>query len=93
VPKNIVTIKYCKGCRWLHRAAWVAQELLITFEDQLDGVNLLVGDSGEFTIELDQVLIFSRKNQGRFPELKEIKNLIRDAIAPEKKLGHSEKSP
>ncbi len=90
MSKNIVVIKYCKGCRWLHRAAWMAQELLITFEEQLDGASILVGGSGEFTIELNQKLVFSRKDQGRFPELKEIKNLIRDKIAPSKKLGHSE---
>jgi selenoprotein W-related protein len=36
-------------------------------------------------------LIFSRKTEGRFPEMKELKQIIRDKIAPEKSLGHSDK--
>ena len=90
MPENIVVIKYCKGCRWLHRASWMAQELLITFSDELAGASLIVGEIGEFSIELNESLIFSRKKEGRFPELKETKNLIRDIIEPGKDLGHSE---
>ncbi|HAK28203.1 MAG TPA: hypothetical protein DCO90_03000, partial [Sphingobacterium sp.] len=37
--------------------------------------------------------IFDRKRAGRFPEIKELKQLIRDLIAPDKSLGHSDKSP
>ena len=87
---NIVRINYCRGCRWLHRAAWMAQELLITFSEELNGASIITGDKGEFSIFLNQDLIFSRKEKGRFPELKEIKNLIRDILIPEKELGHSE---
>ena len=32
-----ITIEYCTGCRWLTRASWVAQELLITFESDIEG--------------------------------------------------------
>ena len=28
-------IHYCTQCRWLMRAAWMAQELLVTFETEL----------------------------------------------------------
>ena len=90
MSENIIVIKYCKGCRWLHRASWMAKELLITFSEELSGASLLVGETGEFSIELNQSIIFSRKKEGRFPELKEIKNLIRDIISPNKELGHSE---
>lgn len=34
-PKPRVSITYCTQCRWLLRAAWLAQELLTTFEDEL----------------------------------------------------------
>lgn len=30
-----VTIEYCTQCRWLLREAWIAQELLTTFEEDL----------------------------------------------------------
>ncbi|MDZ7933648.1 MAG: Rdx family protein [Emticicia sp.] len=34
---------------------------------------------------------FDRKREGHFPEIKELKQLVRDLIAPEKSLGHSDK--
>ncbi len=35
-------------------------------------------------------IIFDRATEGRFPEVKEIKQMIRDRITPEKNLGHSD---
>ncbi|HEU5015811.1 MAG TPA: Rdx family protein [Roseiflexaceae bacterium] len=38
-----VAIRYCTQCRWLLRAAWMAQELLTTFVTELGGVALVPG--------------------------------------------------
>jgi selenoprotein W-related protein len=86
-----VEITYCTQCRWLLRAAWMAQELLLTFETELGEVALIPGTGGIFEVKLDAELIYSRKASGRFPESKELKQLIRDRIAPEKPLGHSDR--
>lgn len=86
-----IEIVYCTQCHWLLRAAWMAQELLTTFETELAEVALVPGTGGIFEVRLDGVTIFSRKEQGRFPESKELKQLIRNQIAPEKKLGHSDR--
>jgi len=84
-----IEIEYCTGCRWLTRAAWVAQELLSTFEGELGEVALKPGGTGGvFEIRLNDNTIWSRKKEGRFPEIKELKQLIRDAIAPGRDLGH-----
>jgi selenoprotein W-related protein len=85
-----VEIEYCTQCRWLLRAAWMAQELLTTFETELTAVTLVPGAGGIFEVRLDGKTIFSRKQQERFPEAKELKQLIRDRIAPDKDLGHSD---
>lgn len=90
--KPIVTIKYCPKCGWLLRAAYMAQELLTTFAEDLKGVTLMPAEvSGRYTISLGEDIIFDRKREGRFPEIKELKQLIRDKINPEKSLGHSDK--
>jgi len=34
--------------------------------------------------------LWNKKQAGRFPEPKEIKQLIRDRVAPQKDLGHSD---
>jgi selenoprotein W-related protein len=87
-----VDITYCTQCRWLLRAAWMAQELLTTFDTELGEVALVPGTGGVFEVRLDGELIFSRKQAERFPESKELKQLIRDRIAPERSLGHSDRS-
>ena len=89
--KPTVEIEYCPGCRWLLRAGWTAQELLTTFETQLGSVTLKPSDtSGRFCVRLDGQVVWDRKSEGRFPEMKELKQAIRDRIAPEQNLGHSD---
>ena len=56
-----VEIKYCTQCRWLMRAAWMAQELLTTFESELREVALVPGTGGIFEIRVDEEMIWFRK--------------------------------
>ena len=86
-----IEIVYCTQCRWLLRAGWTAQELLTSFATELGEVALVPGGSGIFEVWVDDELIWSRKEQGRFPELKELKQRVRDRIAPQKDLGHSDR--
>ena len=85
-----VEIEYCTQCHWLLRAAWTAQELLTTFEEELGEVAMIPGVGGVFEIRVDGATVWSRKEKGRFPELKELKQLVRDRVAPDKALGHSD---
>ncbi|MFO7641685.1 MAG: SelT/SelW/SelH family protein [Candidatus Competibacteraceae bacterium] len=90
-PKPRVSITYCTQCRWLLRAAWLAQELLTTFEAELGEVALCPGTGGIFEIRVGDELIWSRQREGRFPEAKEVKQRVRDRVAPERNLGHSDR--
>lgn len=90
MPKSRVEIEYCTRCRFVLRATWLAQELLMTFSDELGELALVPGEGGIFEIRVDGELLFSRKQRGRFPESKELKQLLRDRIAPGKDLGHSD---
>jgi len=90
--KPTVSIEYCPKCGWLLRSAYMAQELLTTFNDDLKGVLLVPSEiSGRFIISINDEKIFDRKEQGRFPEIKELKQMIRDVVNPDKSLGHSDK--
>ncbi len=89
--KPIITIEYCPKCHWLLRAAYVAQELLTTFEQELKGVTLQPSEtSGAFNISINEQIIFNRKTYGGFPEIKELKQKVRDMICPGKSLGHTD---
>ncbi|WP_345950978.1 SelT/SelW/SelH family protein [Mucilaginibacter sp. PAMB04274] len=90
--KPTISIEYCPKCGWMLRAAYMSQELLTTFTDDVHGVLLQPSEvSGSYVIRVNDQEIFNRKLEGRFPEIKELKQLVRDVVAPEKSLGHSDK--
>jgi selenoprotein W-related protein len=90
--KPTITIEYCPKCGWMLRAAYMAQELLTTFTSELKGVLLQPSEvPGRFTVSCNNEAIYDRKQSGGFPEIKELKQLVRDIVAPEKSLGHSDK--
>jgi selenoprotein W-related protein len=92
VPRPRIEIEYCTQCRWLLRAGWTAQELLTTFPAEIGEVALVPGSGGVFDVRAEGETIWSRKAEGGFPDLPELKRLVRDRIAPNRHLGHTERS-
>jgi selenoprotein W-related protein len=87
--KPHLSITYCRKCGWLLRAGWMAQELLTTFAEELGSVSLIPdGTGGVFEVRVGEKLIWSRSGQGGFPDIRVLKQLVRDSIAPERDLGH-----
>jgi selenoprotein W-related protein len=87
-----IEIEYCTQCRWLLRAAWMAQELLTTFEMEAGEVALIPGIGGIFEVRAEGETVWSCEEQGCFPDIKELKQLVRDRIAPNKDLSHSDRA-
>ena len=83
-----VEIVYCPQCKWLPRATWMAQELLSTFEAELGELTLKPGPAGVFEVRAGGEIVWSRKAEGRFPDIAELKRLVRDRVAPDRALGH-----
>lgn len=69
----------------------MAQELLTSFETHIGEVALIPGTGGVFQVRAEGQIVWSREQQKRFPEIKELKQLVRDVIAPELSLGHSDR--
>ena len=88
---NRIEIVYCRQCRWLMRSAWMAQELLTTFDQEISELVLKPGSGGIFEIRANGALIWSREVEGRFPEITELKQRVRDHIAPGRSLGHADR--
>ncbi len=88
--KARIEIEYCTQCRWLPRAAWLAQELLGTFETELAEVALVPGKGGTFIVRVEGEVVWDRRTQG-FPEPSAVKRLVRDRVAPGRDLGHADR--
>jgi selenoprotein W-related protein len=90
--KPTITIEYCPKCGWLLRAAWMAQELLTTFTDDLHAVQLVPSEvAGRYTVHLNEILVWDRKREGHFPEPKALKQKVRDIVAPDRNMGHNDR--
>lgn len=87
-PRHRVEIRYCTRCKWMLRAAWLAQELLTTFEADLGEIALIPDVGGVFEVRMGDDLLWSREVENRFPQPKELKQRLRDLIAPGRDLGH-----
>ena len=91
ISKARVEIEYCTQCRWLLRAAWVAEELLTTSQAEIGEVALIPSNGSIFEVRANGNMIWSLKGEGRFPEPKELKQRVRDELAPERSLGHADR--
>ena len=87
-----VVISYCQGCKWLLRSAYFAQELLTTFDNgELREVALSPAPvAGTWTVSVDDQVVWDRKADGGFPEAKILKRRVRDVVAPDASIGHSD---
>jgi selenoprotein W-related protein len=83
-----IEVEYCTKCKFLLRATWMAQELLTTFEQDVREVALVPGSGGIFEVSLDGKPIASNREGGPMPDVSEVKRLVRDRIAPERRIGH-----
>lgn len=87
-----IEITYCRLCGWGLRSGWMAQELLNTFAEEIGSVTLTPDTTGGvFEVRVDGEMIWSRAQRSRFPEITEIKQIVRDHIAPGRSLGHTDK--
>jgi len=65
----------------------MTQEILSTFDGEIDELSLQPRTSGIFEVIANGELIWLRK-KGGFSDVKELKQLVRDAISPDRGLGH-----
>ena len=62
----------------------------MTFEEKIGELALVPASPGVFNIFQDDKKIFAKSDSRKFPESKELKQLIRNKIDPDMELGHSD---
>jgi selenoprotein W-related protein len=79
-PKHRVSIEYCVPCHYLPRAVALADEVLGQWAPILAGLELRTGSRGRLEVTVDDELVFSKAELGRFPEDGEISGLLRERL-------------
>jgi selenoprotein W-related protein len=81
--KAEISIEYCQVCNFRGRAAWLAQELLAAHEAEIAAVTLIPSRGGVLVVRVGGEVIFSNKDEGRFPEPRELKDALRAKLGLE----------
>ena len=76
MSRLVIGISYCVRCNFLPRALWTAHELLHTYADYIDDLRLLPRGGGLFEVTVNGNVVFSNKEAGRYPEIRELKEAI-----------------
>lgn len=90
-PLPNAAITYCTGCRWLLRAAYLAQELTAAFGDEIKSLTLVPSrppnKGGVFCVTVTQSsggtstsTLWDRAVEGRFPEPLELQERLSDVL-------------
>ena len=91
MSQSRIKIYFCTQCNWLLRASWISQEIINTFSKDIEYLQMVPSDGGKFEVWCNEKLIFSRKDEGGFIDVKFIKQRLRDGINPHMDLGHSDR--
>ena len=75
-----VEIKYCTAWGYEDKAASLAEELKDKYGDALEAVDLVPSSGGAFEVSLDDELIYSKLETGRFPEPEEVPDAINKTL-------------
>jgi len=67
-----ISIEYCNVWNYLPRAASLASTILKKYGTSISSLKLIPSSGGVFEILKDENLVFSKKNEGRFPEEDEV---------------------
>lgn len=81
-----VSISYCTSCRWLLRAAWLAQELVSAAAEDIASITLIPirppSNDGVFVLSLDGQDVWDRAKQGGFPEVTDLIQALKSRTPP-----------
>jgi selenoprotein W-related protein len=74
--KHRIEIEFCLVCKFQGRALWLARELIDQRPDLADEFVLIPSSNGAFTVRYDGEAVFDYREQGRFPEPKEVREAV-----------------
>lgn len=77
---RIITIEYCTSWGYVAKAVGLSESLLKKYKNQISSLNIIPSSGGVFEVNLDNELLFSKKELGRFPEVNEIEKALQGKL-------------
>lgn len=77
---KMISIEYCTSWGYLSKAVSLANKLLDEHKNSLSMVKIVPSSGGVFEVSLDDKLVFSKKELGRFPNEDEVEDIIIENI-------------
>ena len=74
--RHRLEVEFCAVCKFHGRAFWLLRELVDQRADLADEYVLIPSSGGAFTVRYDGAVVFDYKEQGRFPEPKEVREAV-----------------
>jgi selenoprotein W-related protein len=74
--RHRLEIEFCQVCKFHGRAFWLARELYDQRPDLADEWVLIPSSGGAFTVRFDGQVMFDYREEGRFPEPKDVREAI-----------------
>ena len=88
-----IVIEYCPvAAGYLGPVGWHRKFLRLSKTRLMKSLKPRKDKSGVFQIACNQELIWCRERDKGFPNIKELKQRIRDYVSPEKELGHIDRT-
>jgi selenoprotein W-related protein len=78
--KKIDALAYCVPCDYSDHALMATQELVKNFQHDIKTLTLITGSKGIFEIKVNDAVIFSKSDLGKFPEPGELVNRLTEKI-------------
>lgn len=78
---KVLTIEYCTSWGgYLKRAVALTQKVLSEHKKKISFANLKPSGSKSFEVKLDDELLFSKKNTGRYPNENEVEDMVKEIL-------------
>lgn len=78
--KKKISIEYCTSWGYLARAVALSEKVLNEHKLNIADLTIIPSQGGVFEIRVEDMLLFSKTELGRFPEDGEAEEIIRNAL-------------
>ncbi|MCS5420233.1 MULTISPECIES: Rdx family protein [Psychrilyobacter] len=82
--KPVLSIEFCISCGYEKRALTLMETFVRLYKNDVSSFNLIPSSGGAFEIKFEDLLIFSKRSEDRFPITEELLRTLDEKIRDKK---------